>query len=112
MPLDGDDDQRGDERLLDRAALRLDGLEIYSMIGALQAGTSVAIMQELGTLDEAEKAASVAAAAGGQVAVATSSGVTWIATDIIRFAFLVCGTAASLGGIYSTIMFALCSLYG
>ena len=107
------EDDAPDGQLLDRAALRLDGLEIYSMIGALQAGTSVAIMQELGTLDEADHAAAVASAVSGQAAAATvPAAVTWMATDLIRFAFLVCGTAASLGGIYSTIMFALCSLYG
>ena len=36
------------EPQLERSALRLDGLEVYAVVGALQAGTSVAMMQEVG----------------------------------------------------------------
>ena len=88
-----------DDHSLERAALRLDGLEIYAVVGALQAGTSVAMMQDLGELtpsgDEGVSLMTVA-----------------FATELIRFAFLICGTAATLGGIYATVIFALCSLYG
>ena len=84
---------------LERSAIRLDGIEIYSVIGALQAGTSVGLMQEVGinTLIDPLSA---------QV---KEFDMVWMCLSTI---FLLCGTAATLGGIYSTVIFALCSLYG
>ena len=80
---------------LERSAIRLDGIEIYSVIGALQAGTSVAMMQEVGL-----------AVSGGSGTAAAHD----IVGDGISALFLLCGTAAALGGIYATVIFALCSL--
>ena len=79
---------------LERSAIRLDGIEIYSVIGALQAGTSVAMMQEVG----------LAVLDGGK-----TGPQDWVG-DGIAALFLLCGTAAALGGIYATVIFALCSL--
>jgi hypothetical protein len=82
------------DQSLDRAALRLDGLEVYAVVGALQAGTSVAMMQEVSTssIDMNQSLINM--------------------DTLLQVSFLLTGTAASLGGIYATIMFALCSLYG
>ena len=88
-----------DDHSLERAALRLDGLEIYAVVGALQAGTSVAMMQDLNGFEATPSAES-------------ASLTTVLATELIRFAFLICGVAATLGGIYATVIFALCSMYG
>ena len=79
-----------DDQSLARASLRLDGLEVYALVGALQAGTSVAMLQEVKV--------------GGPEDATLDT--------ILPALFLLCGTAATLGGIYATIMFALCSLYG
>jgi hypothetical protein len=81
------------DQKLERASIRLDGLEVYAVVGALQAGTSVAMMQEI-TIGN-----------GGEPLSMTLD-------NMLSGGFLLCGTAASLGGIYATIMFALCSLYG
>ena len=89
----------GDDHSLERAALRLDGLEIYAVVGALQAGTSVAMIQDLGEFEPTPAAES-------------ASLMTVSATELIHFAFLIFGVAATLGGIYATVIFALCSLYG
>lgn len=80
------------DQSLERASLRLDGLEVYALVGALQAGTSVAMMQEVTIGDNGED--------------------LYFFDTILQAFFLLCGTAATLGGIYATIMFALCSLYG
>ena len=80
------------DQSLERASLRLDGLEVYALVGALQAGTSVAMMQEVTIGGNGEDG--------------------YYFDTILQASFLLCGTAATLGGIYATIMFALCSLYG
>ena len=83
-----------DDQALERASLRLDGLEGYAIVGALQAGTSVAMMQ------------------AGSALSGSSSELVLSVDAVLSGGFLLCGTAASLGGIYATVMFALCSLYG
>ena len=85
---------------LERSAIRLDGIEIYSVIGALQAGTSVAMMQEVG----------LAVIDGGGSGGSGTAAAHDIVGDGISALFLLCGTAAALGGIYATVIFALCSL--
>ena len=84
---------------LERSAIRLDGIEIYSVIGALQAGTSVGLMQEVGLNTLVDPFSYQ-----GQ-----DIDLVW---TILSTVFLISGTVATLGGIYSTVIFALCSLYG
>ena len=91
------------EPQLERSALRLDGLEVYAVVGALQAGTSVAMMQEVGI--------AVAETVANSTSSAEQVPVDYV-QNVISICFLLCGTAAALGGIYATIIFALCSLYG
>ena len=90
---------------LERSALRLDGIEIYSVIGALQAGTSVAMMQEVGLEALSDSSGNVTLTVAGSAAASGD-----LVGEIICALFLLCGTAAALGGIYATVVFALCSL--
>ena len=81
-----DDTFRGDD--LTRTAVRLDGLEVYALVGGLQTGASIAMMLEgFGASDDD----------------------FWPA---LNAAFLWCGVLAALGGTYSMIIFTLSSLYG
>jgi len=81
---------KGDQ--LDRSDMRLEGLEVYALIGALQASASLALLADLDGLNMNDD---------------DDWAIMWIEGSLLLVTL-----AATLGGVYVTMVFAMCSMYG
>jgi len=86
---DGDDDQ------IERACIRLDGLEVYAVVAALTISTSI------GVIDLYVSPSWTEMYANGMVI-----------TFICKLVFLACTYVGSLLGLYATLVFSLTVMYG
>jgi hypothetical protein len=82
---------------LNRSDMRLEGLEVYALIGALQASSSMALLVEFDGFNSINN---------------TDGDGNGGATKWIKVGLLVVTLAATLGGVYVTMVFFMCSMYG